>query len=280
MKKKQIIGMMLALGVMFMLSAHWAGAQNRCVEKELSFQSGEEIDYVITYNWFLVWTDVGKVKFEVRDTTMYDRNLYQLIGTGTTFSFYDWFFQVYDVYQSWIDPETFRPVYYHRDVDEDGYLMDIKYWYNHTQNKVYSRVQKRSKPAYRDTLTLPNCTFDVMSVIYYARNIDFEKYEIDQKIPLKIVLDNELTDVYLRYKGKEERKVRGVGRFKTLKFTGSLIAGDVFQGGEDLVIWVSDDENRIPLWIEAPIIVGKIKARLVGYKGLKYPLSSLIESFE
>lgn len=280
MEKQKIFWVWLVISLGMTLGTVNVLGQSKCIDKELSFQSGEEINYVITYNWFLVWTDVGKVKFEVRDTTMHDKELYRLIGTGTTFSFYEWFFQVYDVYQSWIDPETFRPIYYHRDVDEDGYLIDIKYWYNHRQKEVYSRVQKRSKPAKRDTLALPNCTFDVMSVIYYARNIDFESYDINQKIPLKIVLDNELTDIYLRYKGKEVRKVRGVGRFNTLKFTGSLIAGDVFKGGEDLVIWVTDDENRIPVWIEAPIIVGKIKARLVGYKGLKYPVSSMIESFE
>lgn len=265
---------------MIVFNVSHLNAQDCGVTRELSFQANEEIDYVITYNWFLVWTDVGKVKFEVEDTTMNGKNLYRLIGTGTTFPFYDWFFQVYDVYQSWIDPKTFQPVYYHRDVDEDGYLIDIKYWYNQAENEVYSRVQKRQKPPKRDTLNLPDCTYDVMSVIYYARNIDFTKYEIDQKIPLKILLDNELTDVFLRYKGKEERKVRGVGRFKTLKFTGSLVAGDVFKGGEDLVLWVSDDKNRIPLWIEAPIIVGTVKARLVGFKGLKYPLSSMIESYQ
>ena len=93
------------------------------------------------------------------------------------------------------------------------------------------------------------------------------------------MLDNELHTVYIRYKGQEVKKVRGVGKFNTIMFTGSLVAGDVFQGGEDLKIWVTDDENRIPVWIESPIIVGTVKARLVGYKGLKHPLKSMIKEY-
>jgi len=247
-----------------------------CEIKNSVFKSGEKLDYVITYNWFLVWTDVGGVRFEATKEKMFDQDVYNLKGTGITFSFYDWFFQVRDVYQSWVSTENLLPVYYHRDVNEDGYRIDIKYTYDYDKMLAYSEVEKTRKPYFRDTVVIPPCTYDVVSVIYQARNIDFSKFKKDEKIPFTILLDNELHQVYIRYKGREEKKVRGVGKFKCIKFTGSLVAGDVFKGGEDLIIWVSDDENRIPVWIESPIIVGTIKARLVGYEGLKHPLKSLI----
>jgi len=256
-------------------------AQNKypCEIKNNAFKSGETLDYVITYNWFLVWTDVGAVRFEAKKEKMFNKEVYNLKGTGITFSFYDWFFQVRDVYQSWVNTDNLLPVYYHRDVDEDGYLIDIKYTYDFNNLLAYSEIEKPRKPYRRDTVALNPCTYDVISVIYRARNIDFSKYKKDEQIPFTILLDNELHEVYIRYKGKEEKKVRGVGKFNTIKFTGSLVAGDVFQGGEDLMIWVTDDENRIPVWVESPIIVGTVKARLVGYDGLKHPLKSLIKKY-
>ena len=248
-----------------------------CEIRNTAFKSGEKLDYVITYNWFLVWTDVGGVRFEVSDDKMFGQDVYNLKGTGVTFSFYDWFFQVRDVYQSWVKKDNLLPVYYHRDVNEDGYLINIKYTYDFDSLKAYSEIEKTHKPYYRDTVNISPCTYDVISVIYQARNIDFSKYKVDEKIPFTILLDNELHNVYIRYKGKEVKKVRGIGKLNCIKFTGSLVAGDVFKGGEDLSIWVTDDENRIPVWIESPIIVGTVKARLVGYDGLKYPLKSLIK---
>ena len=250
-----------------------------CEIKNNAFIPGEKLTYVITYNWFFVWTDVGGVRFEATKDKMFNQDVLNLKGTGVTFSFYDWFFQVRDVYQSWVNPDNLLPLYYHRDVDEDGYLIDIKYTYDYDNMVAYSEVEKTHKPYFQDTVKIYPCTYDVLSVIYHARNIDFSKYKKDEKIPLKILLDNEIYDVYIRYKGKEVKKVRGVGKFSTIKFTGSLVAGDVFQGGEDLTIWVTDDENRIPVWVESPIIVGTIKARLVGYEGLKHPVKSLIRKY-
>ncbi len=253
--------------------------QDNCEIKNKAFQTGEIVDYVITYNWFLVWTDVGGVRFEANKDKMFGEDVINLKATGITYTFYDWFFPVYDVYQSWVKPENLLPVYYHRDVDEGGYLIDIKYTFDYDSMLAYSEVEKTHKPYFRDTIEIPPCTYDVVSVIYQARNIDFSKYEVDEKIPFKILLDNEMHDIYIRYKGKEERKVRGVGKFRCLKFTGSLVAGDVFKGGEDLVFWVTDDENRIPVWAESPIIIGTIKARLVNYEGLKYPMKSMIKEY-
>lgn len=267
--------------IVFFISVGNIKSQNNhpCERKNNAFKSGEKLDFVITYNWFLVWTDVGGVKFEVSEDTMFHENLLNLKGTGVTFSFYDWFFQVRDVYQSWVKPDNLLPVFYHRDVDEDGYLIDIKYRYDFDSLVAYSEIEKPRKPFKQDTVKIYPCTYDVISVIYQARNIDFSKYKKNEKIPFKILLDNEIHDVYIRYKGKEVKKVRGVGKFHTIKFTGSVVAGDVFKGGEDLTIWVTDDKNQIPVWIESPITVGTVKARLVGYEGLRYPVKSLIKKY-
>ena len=252
-------------------------AQNNssCGVKNNVFKSGEVLQYVITYNWLLVWTDVGAVKFEAKTEKKNGKELLMLKGMGTSYPFYDWFFKVRDVYTSWVNPKTLLPVYYHRDVNEGDYIINIKYNFDYDNMVAYSESFKTKKPLWRDTIPIPECTYDVISVIYQARNIDFSKVKKDEQILFKILLDNELHDVYIRYKGKEVKKVRGVGKFNCIKFTGSLIAGDVFKGGEDLTIWVTDDQNRIPVWIESPIIVGTVKARLVKYEGLKYPLNSL-----
>jgi len=267
--------------VFLLLFATFSVAQkNSNFEKEnYVFKAGENLDYVITYSWFLGWTDVGAVKFEVKPDKMFNKNVLMLRGTGITFSFYDWFYKVRDVYTSWVDPETLLPVYFHRDVNEDGYIIDHKYTFDFGKKVAYLESKKTRKPLRYDTIPIPTRIHDVISVIYQARNIDFSKYKIDEKIPFQILLDGEIHNVYVRLKGKEVKKVRGVGKFNCIKFTGSLVAGDVFKGGEDLTIWVSDDQNRIPVWIESPIIVGTIKARLVKYDGLKYPLKSLITKY-
>jgi len=265
------------LYLLFFSTLLFSQSNNPKEKNNYVFQAGENLDYVITYSWMLGWTDVGAVKFDVKSDRILGKDVLRLRGSGITFSFYDWFYKGRDVYTSWVDPVTLLPVYFHRDVNEDGYIIDHKHTYDFNKKIAYLESKTSRKPLRYDTIPIPNRTYDVISVIYQARNIDFSKYKKDERIPFQILLDGEIHNVYIRFKGKEVKKVRGVGKFNTIKFTGSLVAGDVFKGGEDLTIWVSDDQNRIPVWIESPIIVGTIKARLVKYDGLKYPLKSLID---
>jgi len=44
-----------------------------------------------------------------------------------------------------------------------------------------------------------------------------------------------------------------------------------------MTVWVTDDENRVPVRIESPISVGKVKIDMMGYNNLRHPLTSLIK---
>ena len=281
--KKKIILIILFLGALHLTIGQDNDNNNdkneepKCIPSYKNFQAGEKIKYVLTYNWFLVWTDVGEVTFEVNDAMRNNQQAYHLIGKGKTYSFYDWFYQVRDIYETWVDPETLKPYYYKRDVNEGGYKIDITYDYNWIDSVAYAQSKKTRKPFKKDTIPLTNCTHDIMSIIYYARSIDFSKYEVGEKIPLTLLLDSKIEPVYIRYLGKEERRVRGMGKFDCIKFSGYLVPGDVFKGGEDLEVWITDDKNRLPVWIESPIKVGKIKARMVDYEGLKYEMSAKVD---
>jgi hypothetical protein len=114
----------------------------------------------------------------------------------------------------------------------------------------------------------------VLSAIYYARNIDYNKYKPGDKIPFTMFLDEEVHNLYIRYLGKEEIKTR-YGKFRAIKFKPMLIKGTIFEGGEKMTVWVSDDRNRVPLRIESPITVGSVKVDMMGYKNLRYPLSAM-----
>ena len=56
-----------------------------------------------------------------------------------------------------------------------------------------------------------------------------------------------------------------------------LIKGSIFEGGEKMNVWVSDDRNHLLLRAESPISVGSIKVDMMSYKNLRYPLTSQIK---
>ena len=78
-------------------------------------------------------------------------------------------------------------------------------------------------------------------------------------------------ELYLRYDGKDEIRIQGQGTFRCLKFSAQTVAGIVFDGKEDLRFWISDDKNRVPLFIESPVVVGRVTGRLGSYENLRFP---------
>ena len=93
---------------------------------------------------------------------------------------------------------------------------------------------------------------------------------------MTFAIDDDVYNVYFIMRGPETIKVKGVGTVKTIKFSFKLISGNVFTGEEDLSVWITDDENRIPVKFSAPILVGTASGRLTGWSGLKHPFSSLV----
>ena len=244
---------------------------NKCV------QAGETLTYEVSYNWFLLWVDVGEVTFTTKTTNIFGKQCYNISATGYTYKSWDFFFKVRDRYESWVNPDNFLPVYFERDVNEGGYEIDISYIFKRDLNVAYSTHKSSKRPLTRDTIEITPCTFDVLSVIYYTRSIDFENAVKEQVFPVKILLDGKLENTYFRYLGIEKKKIRGLATFECIKFTVNVIEGSVFEGGEIMTIWVTNDKNKMPVFIETPIIVGSVQIKLIDMENLRNPVVSKIK---
>lgn len=252
-------------------------AQQNCEVKELAFKHGEKFSYQIQYNWGAIWMNAGEAGFEVEGNDMNGKKVFHFIGTGSTYPKYDWFYKVNDKYESYADSATLRPIRFKRDVNEGGNFTYDDYVFNHKKNKVFTFEKRNKKPLKTDSLKITSCTFDVITAIFYTRCVDFEKYKPNDTIPISFVLDGEVFNSYARYIGKEVIYNPVLGWIECIKFRPKLIEGSLFKGGEGMTVWVTNDKNRIPVYVETPILVGSIKVHLTKYKNQKYPIECFKE---
>ena len=54
-------------------------------------------------------------------------------------------------------------------------------------------------------------------------------------------------------------------------------SGRVFKEKESLTVWITNDDNKMPMRIKADLAVGSLKADLEGYKGLKHPFKIIVD---
>ncbi len=239
-----------------------------CGIRNTAFVPGELVTMKVYYNTMGLYISAGEATFSVSVEKFNGRPTYHCVGTGKSYSFFDNFFKVRDRYETYIDTATMLPIKFIRDVNEGGHKIYNNVTFNHGAGTAVST---------NGVFKIPNCIQDVVSAIYYARNINFDKYKLNDKIPFDMFMDDEVNHLYLRYMGKEIVKTR-YGKFHSIKFKPLLIKGTMFEGGEKMNVWVSDDPNHLVLRIESPISVGNIKVDMMEYKNLRYPLTSLIST--
>jgi len=237
-----------------------------CNVHNAAFSPNESLTYNVFYSVIGIYVNAGTAKFTMSLEKLNNQPVYHVIGEGRTNPNYDWIFKVRDRYESYFDTGTLRPQKFIRNVDEGGYKK--------TENVTFDQ-QKNIANTTNGSFKVPECIQDVLSAVYYARNINFDKHKIDDKIPFTMFLDDEVYNLYIRYLGKETVKTR-YGKFKAIKFKPLLVRGTIFEGGEKMTVWVRDDRNHLPLRIESQITIGSIKVDMMQYRNLRHPLSSKI----
>lgn len=252
--------------ILFLTASSLSADSDFCATDNISFNGNEQVQFKIFYNIIGLYVDAGTASFTTSIAKINNKPVYHIVGLGTSNPSYDWIFRVRDRYETYIDTSTLKPYRFVRHVEEGGYRKDELVNFNHDERKAISA---------KGSFDVPPCIQDVLSAVYYARNIDFSKRAIGEKIPFSMFIDDEVHNLYIRYLGKEVVKTK-YGIFRAIKFKPMLIGGTVFKGGELMTVWVSDDGNHLPLRIESPISVGSVKVDMMKYKNIRYPFSSLI----
>lgn len=236
----------------------------RTFKKPVPFQPGEKLVYRVHYGWLTA----GEATFEVYPQiyTVYGMPAYVFRGSGKTASAFEWFYKVRDYMDSYVDTAQMRSLLYYRWVNEgDFHFVD-------TVRFDYSAHQIRGR---KGTFAMNTWVMDMLGAFYYARRLNVREMPPGTVVPIPVFLDDKIYDLGMKILGRETIKT-DLGTFRCIKITPLVVADRVFRGQEEMIMWVTDDENLIPVKITSPIIVGSVSATLKSYQNLKYPLTSKV----
>ncbi len=218
--------------------------------------------------------NAGYATLEVKEAVKKNKKVFHVIGKGQTTGMSRFFFKVEDLYESYIDKVTGNPYQFVRKIDEGGYKKNQEGFFNHTSDQVLVKDYKRNT---EKKFSIPNNTQDIMSAFYYLRNHpSVNKLKIGEAIAIDMFFDDETTKFRLKLIGREDINTK-FGIVSTMVFRPLVQTGRIFKEEESLTVWISDDNNKIPIRIKASLVVGSIKADLDGFRGLKYSFKTKIQ---
>ena len=255
-----------------LLAAYAAAAQ--------FYHPGEVLEYRVSYKAKLFPnTEVGAVVVSTSQEDYNGRPVYTVDAHGRTLPTYRWFFDLDDRYIVRADTATLRPVRFEGDLKEGSYTFWSHYDYDWDNYVAATRWQSRKNPPQAKRIPLDDESLDAISLFFRMRSADPDSFTPGEVRTLQMVLQDTVRDIKYRFEGRETKKIRNMGKYRTLRFACQLGTSENFSftDGTEFTIWISDDENKLPLYLESPVRVGSVQAYISGYKGLKYPVTSLIK---
>jgi Protein of unknown function (DUF3108) len=235
--------------------------------------AGEKLTFTASYNMSGLLTDLAQVTMETSEVKTSKNTLLRLKCKAKTFTKWDNFFKINDLYESYVSPSSLKPYLYKREINEGGYYKFMKYTYNHKSQNVKSLKRKRRKDGTfweeNKTLNIGSNTLDLVTTLYHIRNLDIQKATIGSSDTFTVLLDNEEHIIKIILLGKETINTK-IGKKECYKLAISMNANNILKGSNNNLLWLTADANKIPVYAKFKIAVGNGELKIQSATGLKH----------
>ena len=231
-----------------------------------AFKAGEWFQLRLHYGFL----NASYASFTLSRDTLEGKPVYHAKGFGETTGFARWFFKVEDYYESYFDEVTGAPYRFIRNINEGGYTKDVEIRFDHEKKMAHVNNKKKKKKA---SFPIEENVQDLISAFYYLRNFyDTSTLKEGEDIRLNMFFDQENYLFKLRFLGRETIET-AFGKVRCIKLRPFVQSGRVFSEQESVTLWVSDDQNKIPVKMRADLRVGSIDCDLDLFKNLRHPFN-------
>ncbi len=217
-------------------------------------------------------TELAQVTLETSEVNTSKSTLLRLKCTAATYSKWDSFFKIRDLYESYVSPKSLKPYLYKRDINEGGYEKFMQYKFKRKTNTVESIKRKKRGDGTtwqeKKSFKIGSSTKDLISTIYNIRNLDFHKSSPGDNQVFTIVFDNEEFSINVKYLNKETINTN-IGEKECYKLAISVTNSNVLKGNNGNLLWLTSDANKIPVYAKFKIAVGSGELKIKSATGLK-----------
>ncbi|MBS4034709.1 MAG: DUF3108 domain-containing protein [Ignavibacterium sp.] len=226
-----------------------------------AFKEGEKLTFDVKYGFVTAGIATMQVPSIKRIS---GRDAYHVTFEVNTVPSFDLFYRVRDRYETYIDVEGLFPWRFEQHIREGSYSRDFAAFFDQRRGKA-----KTSEGSY----DIPKYVHDIVSAFYFARTLDYSGMQAGDRIHLKNFYKDKVHDLDVKYHGKETITVPA-GRFDCIIVEPLVREGGLFKSEGNIIVWLTDDDIKMPVRVKTKVIVGAIDADLTSYEGLRGPLKS------
>ena len=232
----------------------------RYVENK-AFKEGEKLTFDLNYGFVTAGIAVMEIP---RIKRISGREAYHIVFEVNSVPSFDMFYKVRDRYETYLDIEGLFPWRFEQHIREGGYTRDFSAFFDQRKGKA-----KTSEGEYE----IPLYVNDIVSAFYYARTFDYSDMEVDDLVHLQNFYKDRVYDLDVKFLGKETIEVPA-GKFDCIIVEPLVKEGGLFKHEGNIIVWLTDDELKLPVKVRTKIVIGYVEAKLSAYEGLAGKLTS------
>jgi hypothetical protein len=237
-----------------------SGVQLRTIVND-AFEVGERLSFDVNYGFITA----GEAVLEIPALdTIAGRNCFRVEFRVNSLPSFSWIYRVQDRYVTYIDVATIAPWKFEQHVREGSYSRDFIAEFDQRRN--IAKTSERTYP-------VPQYVHDILSAFYYARTINYGPLKAGDQIFLSNFYKDTTYDLVIRVLGRQQLEV-AAGTFNTVVIEPLVREGGLIKSEGRIVVWLTDDERKIPIRVNTKVVIGSIDTELKGYTGVKGPVRS------
>ena len=241
-----------------------------------NFQRGEVLKFNVKFGFF----SVGEAEMLIDDELykINNRYCYKTDVYGRTSGMVDWVAQVDDHWGAYVDSAALVPHISYRNIKEGKYRKNEVVRFDHRVNLIEAKTVDKKTGEYKEpkVYVAPDGVRDMLAGAMFIRTVDFDQMKKGDQFTVQGFFEDSFYDLHLIYRGKEKVKTKA-GKFRAIKIAPVVPDNDLFDGDDSVLAYISDDDNHIPLKIEAKMFIGNVGVELEDYSNLRHPLNSKIK---
>ena len=231
---------------------------------QTAFTLGERLEYDVGYSFITA----AKAVFSIPEIqTISGRECYQVLFTVNTTPTFSFFYKVDDRYETMIDKKGIFPWRYTQRIREGKYSNDFAAEFDQLHNIATTKEGHYPIPPY---------VHDVVSAMFYYRTMDFSKSRPGQKEYLKNFTKDQTYQLAVKFIGYQQISV-DAGTFDCVVVEPLIMEGGLFKSEGRIIIWMTNDERKIPVKVSTKVPIGSIDAELREYSGINGPIKAKVK---
>ena len=228
-----------------------------------AFAEGERLVFDVGFSFITAGEAVMSIP---KTDSVFGRQAYQVLFTVNSTKTFSWIFKVDDRYETLLDIQGVFPWHFTQRVREGSYSRDFSAWFDQVKNLAYSGTKEYPIPPY---------VHDAVSAFYYVRTLDYSKSKIGERMMLQNFFKDTTYSLAVKFLGRQRIDV-DAGTFNCIIVEPMMKEGGLFKSEGKVLIWLTDDERKIPIKVSTKVVIGSIDAELREYSGINGPIGAKV----